>query len=79
MLCRCDAKTFKINADKGNINIVLAGDKFNVDLEPAVWVNKDIKAYYDDEDGNVKEMKMDPIYQYTGHVAGYPESTVCFT
>ena len=74
-----DAKTFKKNADKGSINIVLAGEEFNVDLEPAVWVNKDIKAYYDDEDGNVKEMKMDPIYQYTGHVVGYPESTVCFT
>jgi Reprolysin family propeptide./Reprolysin (M12B) family zinc metalloprotease. len=74
-----DAKTFKKNADKGSINIVLAGEEFNVDLEPAVWVNKDIKAYYDDENGKVKEMKMDPIYQYTGHVVGYPESTVCFT
>jgi hypothetical protein len=74
-----DAKTFKKNADKGSINIVLAGDKFDVDLEPAVWVNKDIKAYCDDENGKVKEMKMDPIYQYTGQVAGYPNSTVCFT
>lgn len=74
-----DAKAFKKNADKGSLNIVLAGDEFDVDLEPAVWVNKDIKAYCDDEDGKVKEMKMDPIYQYTGQVAGYPNSTVCFT
>jgi hypothetical protein len=74
-----DAKAFKKNADKGSINIVLAGDEFDVDLEPAVWVNKDIKAYCDDENGKVKEMKMDPIYQYTGQVVGYPNSTVCFT
>ncbi|ABE52604.1 M12 family metallo-peptidase [Methanococcoides burtonii] len=76
---KIDAKAFKKQADKGSINIALAGDEFNVDLEPAVWVNRDLKAYCNDENGKVKEMKMDPIYQYTGHVAGDPNSIVCFT
>lgn len=74
-----DAKEFKKNADTGKINIIMAGDEFNIDLDTAVWVNKDIKEYYDDENGNVKERIMDPIYQYTGKVVGYPESTVYFT
>ena len=74
-----DAKAFKRNADTGKINIHLAGDEFNINLDPIVWVNKDLKEYYNDENGDIKERKMDPIYQYTGHVVGYPDSIVCFT
>lgn len=74
-LITIDAVDFKQTADTGIMELNLAGTSFILEMEPGIWVNEDIKEYFDDENGTTLEREMEPMYQYNGIVMDQQETS----
>lgn len=78
-LITINANEFKQNADTGNLDLSLVGEKFILDMEPGIWVNEGLNESLDDENGITIKREMEPIYQYSGKVEDQPRSEASFT
>jgi len=71
-------EAFKKDADSGEMTVQLAGQNFELHLEPGIWISEGDKEIIKNETG-IYEIDMPPVYNYYGDIVGDPESKVRFT
>lgn len=73
-----NSEAFRKDADSGKMTIQLAGQTFELQLEPGIWISKGDKEIIQNKTG-MYEIDMPEIYNYYGSIVGVPESRVRFT